>query len=223
MKDGKLLFDRWPKVAVNQLTPIVKSDVVRAEVKTKYADSLPKPKLLSSKKITVDTKADVNYITGGRMQIGKDIIEAEYMIWDRKSNILTAETATIKYGNREVISGNNLEYNFKSGTSKMVKTFKYVPKDEVLSKAYQLISKLKFNADSTEKSNLLGNMILKGRVKLNIDNYSLDSKVVEIKRGSDIITSYLGSIKSPDGVITKADVIEFDVITKKFTTDKKLP
>ncbi|RZL47761.1 MAG: M56 family metallopeptidase [Pedobacter sp.] len=34
MKDGKLLYDRWPKVAVNQLTPSDKTDVAKA-----YSDS----------------------------------------------------------------------------------------------------------------------------------------------------------------------------------------
>lgn len=197
--------------------------LIKAEVKTKYPDSLPKPVLLTSSKLTVDTKADVYYIKGGRMQVGKDIIEAENMIWDRKNGLLTADAATIKYANRDVVSGEKLEYDFKRGTSKMIRQFKYVPKDDLPSKAYQLISKLKFNADSIKRSDMLGDLLLRGNVKLNLDNYSLNAKVVKVDRGSNIITSYLGSIKNPDGVIIKADVIEFDMITKKINTDKKLP
>lgn len=215
---NKTLFDRFYYEDGRQ--KIKREKMVSANVKTSIENL--KPILLSSTSLRVDTKTDMHYISGGRMQIGEDVVEAENMIWDKRNGVLTTAAGTIKYANRDVISGRNLEYDFKKGTAKMVRTHKYVPKDDLPSKAYQLISKLKFNTDSIKIRDVLGDILLTGNVKLNIDNYSLDSKIVKVERGSNVITSYLGSIKNPDGTITKADVIELDVITKKVTTDKKL-
>ena len=198
--------------------------VIETNSKTKqYAIKLithyvEKPRLVSSAGLVVDPKTQISYIKNGVMRISLGLISADEMIWDKTNETLKSKKATLEFtsGHSQIVD--SLYYNAK--TDKFIvynvkKGDTRIPRPS--SEAYQLLSKLNLNSDSIKKRDIMGTMLLTGKINLNIDKYSLNAKVIKVDRNSNIITAHMASITDANGMKVNGDVIEFDVVSKKAT------
>jgi N-acetylmuramoyl-L-alanine amidase len=84
------------------------------------------------------------------------------------------------------------------------------------SAAYQMLKDLKAGNNSLKLHNLLGELLLSGEPNLNLDGYSLNAKVFQVNKDSNLITAHVATLICPNGTKLSADVIEFNPISKNY-------
>lgn len=230
LKNEKL-FDKFytkdGRQKVASLKDVNSSNNFNTNQEVAKVEEIPKPILVSSSSITIETKNNINYIKNGVMTFGKETIVAEEMIFDKANLKLTSNHATIKSKNGLSITGDNLKMDFKKGTytiTKAIKSSPYVvnrPPILPVSVAYSLVSNLKNGKDSLRFNNVLDNMlIVRGKVELNFDGYLLSAKLMNVDKWSNLITAHLATLTSPDGTSLSGDEIVFDVTNKSAKATK---
>ena len=229
---AEIWFDsEYPAIKPKNLTVLKSVGVAPAKLESK-------PKLISSATMNVDTKNNITYIKNGIMEIGDTKLEAEDITWDTNNGIITAKSATLITKNGDKIVSKSIIYDVRKGTYKAIAasgnnviksavTSSYVvnksPEVEkpTISAAYQLLSKLKLNNDSLKMGTILDKtLFIRGNVKLNLDGYSLNGRVLTVDKDSNLITAHLATLINKDGSIINADVIEFDLISKNYKVTK---
>ncbi len=234
-KNGKLLYDRWPKMVSNK-TSVVNETI---HIDQKELTKIPiKPVLISSSTMSVDTKNNVTYITKGLMEIGDAKLQAEDMTWDHNNEIITAKNATLTSKNGDKIVSKSIVYDLKKGAysaiavagtirAKSSYTSPYVVNKSsdvekpTISAAYTLLSKLKIANDSLRIRTMFDKtLMISGNVKLRVDGYGLTGRVLQVDKDSNLITAHLATFTDKDGIKVSGDVIEFDLISKNYKVTK---
>ncbi len=122
------------------------------------------------------------------------------------------------------VVGDEISYNFKTktGTIAATNSLRKV-KPNSGSSAFELLSRLNYSkSDSIKVSKIMDTgIILTGKVKMTIDNNVIDARVVTATKDSNILTAYLGLLKTSNGTTIKAEMIEFDIVTKEVKYGKK--
>lgn len=209
MKGDKVLFDRWPKTANNTMATNDGVNIVQNRI-------YPKPIILSSSNITVDTKYDVSYLKNGVVSIGENRLTAEEIAFDKRNEKLTAKDAKLTLKSGITVAEKYIIYDVKKGTYITNKT----PGNtiHVNSDAYELVTKLKADNDSLKMNTIMDKtLIVSGKVKLNIDKYLFNAKVVTVDKNSNIITAHVATLTTPEGYKISGDKIEYDALLKKYT------
>ncbi len=178
----------------------------------------PKPILLTSSSATVINGTRVTYIKNAKMKLFNGELNAQEVEMDMAREIVTAKNGTFKTEKGNIVKSELMTFNNATGAF----SASYPTGATKPSAAFNLISKLTFSAsDSIKVSKLMDeNLILSGNVKMKIDNYLINGKVVTVNRHSNTITAYLGSVVNGDKLNVKADMIEFDLETKEVRTAK---
>ncbi|MBY0543823.1 MAG: M56 family metallopeptidase [Sphingobacteriaceae bacterium] len=209
-KGGKLLYDRWPKTAAHLKAT---NEETLNIVQNQQTKMLPKPTLLSSTRMTVDTKSNISYIQNGTMEIYGEQLIAEDITWDMNKGIIKAEKATLTKRDGAKISSQAIEYDLKKGT--------YISKSTSSgsvsnSSVFNLFSNLNYQAmDSTRVSKTENTVTLYGKAKVNLDGKMLSGDKIEVNKNSAIVTAYNAELTGVDKEIIKAKVIAYNTATKK--------
>jgi len=185
-------------------------------VQNTQAKIYPKPIIISSSNITVDTKYDVSYLKKGVISIGENRLTAEEIAFDKRNKKLTAKDAKLTLKSGITVAEKYIIYDVKKGTYITNKT----PGNtiQVNSDAYELVTKLKADNDSLKMNTIMDKtLIVSGKVKLNIDKYLFNAKVVTVDKNSNIITAHVATLTTPEGYKISGDKIEYDALLKKYT------
>jgi len=106
MKDGKLLFDRWPKSA-NAATKVGAVNNLETQ---------EEPKLLSSTTLNVDVKNSISYATKAKMQIYGGVLIAGELIFDQKNKLVTTKQGSFTDKKGRAVTGHAITFDYKKGT-----------------------------------------------------------------------------------------------------------
>jgi N-acetylmuramoyl-L-alanine amidase len=209
IKGDKVLFDRWPKTASNTMTTNDDVNIVQNRI-------YPKPIIISSSNITVDTKYDVSYLKNGVISIGENRLTAEEIAFDKRNEKLTAKDAKLTLKSGITVAEKYIIYDVKKGTYITNKT----PGNtiQVNSDAYELVTKLKADNDSLHMNTIMNKtLMVSGKVKMNIDKYLFNAQVVTVDKNSNVITAHVATLTTPEGYKISGDKIEYNTLLKKYT------
>ncbi|MBB2146643.1 hypothetical protein GM921_14160 [Pedobacter sp. LMG 31464] len=176
----------------------------------------PKPVIISSSSITVDTKYDISYLKKGVISIGENRLEGEEIAFDKRNEMITAKNAQLKLKDGIEVAEKYIIYDAKKGTYITNKT----PGNtiQVNSDAYELVKKLKANNDSLQMNTIMNKtLMVSGKVKSNIDKYSFTAQVVTVDKNSNVMTIHAGTLTTPEGYKISGDKIEYNTLLKKYT------
>lgn len=181
----------------------------------KDSDSLKRnqPRLVNSASLTVDTKMDISYIKKGKMEVFDMILDAEDITYDSRNGMITAKTATLTTKDGKVIKGESIVFDLKKGTYTTDGVKDEVEKEKL--KATENFNK-KWDylaQDSTVKT--ANGFILYGNARVKFDDVILTGKKIEVDRKKNTVTVYDGTIIESNNAPSKADRIEYNVLTKK--------
>ncbi|RZK52675.1 MAG: hypothetical protein EOO91_18935 [Pedobacter sp.] len=59
-------------------------------------------------------------------------------------------------------------------------------------------------------------LTVSGNVKLKIDGYALNGKVLQVEKDSNLIKAHMATFTDKNGYKVSGDVIEFDLISKNY-------
>ncbi len=180
----------------------------------------PEPVILSSTDVQVFGKTSTLLITGAKMKIFNGDLEAEYIEMDNKKGIVTAKGAKFTKEKGYLIKSDLMIFDTKRGTFTVNSpTSSRKPN----SAAFELLSKYKFTkSDSIKAITIMDDAIIyTGNIKMKIDNYLINARIISVNSDSNIIKAYLGSLTNGDQPSRKAEMIEFDLITKEIKLDNK--
>ncbi|MDQ8053048.1 MAG: M56/M15 family metallopeptidase [Pedobacter sp.] len=180
-------------------------------------DGIVPVEMLRASAVSVDPKKDIAYITKGVFNLGKETLEAENITWDKKAGTLGAENATLKDHKGYLLKVGSIVYFLKTHTYQSKNPFMgYSPQE---SPAYEILTKLKKDNDTIKTRTMMDRtFMVMWKGELAVDKYQISGKVLRADIGSPYLVSYYGSLKTPSGEQYNAEVIEFDVVTKKIKT-----
>lgn len=201
-----------PKVEIPDVLAQEVVPVAMYEVK-KQADT-PPPKLISSSRATVDTKANISYIKKGIMEIFGYVLTAEDIVWDSKNGIITAGQASLKAKDGTTLTTETIVFDLKKGTYKANPQSGHIQADS--KDDLDLMKRLKYNAkDSISTSKTTGVITLYGNAKVEIDGYVIEAKKIELDRINTRVRGYDASITIPNEGTSKVKQVDFDLKTKQ--------
>lgn len=175
----------------------------------------PSPVLLSSSSAIVDQKNKTTYLKDAKIQLFNGTLEAKEVQMNQKQELVTAKEAKFKTQMGKMLESELMTFNNKSGAFTATYPAEKAKPNSIV---FDLISKRNFGPlDSVKIFNPMGGetIMLRGNVKMNIDNYKINAKVITANRNSNILKVYLGSVKNGDEPAFLAKVIDFDVVTKQ--------
>ncbi|MFA6275185.1 MAG: N-acetylmuramoyl-L-alanine amidase [Pedobacter sp.] len=181
----------------------------------------PKPVIISSSNISVDTKYDVSYLKNAVISIGENRLKGEEIAFDKRNERLTAKNAQLKLKGGIEVAEKYIIYDVKKGTYITNKT----PGStiQVNSDAYELVTKLKADNDSLQMYTIMDKtLVVSGKVKSNIGKFSYIAKVVTVDKSSNIMTIHAGTLTTPEGYKISGDKIEYNALLKTFTVTEPL-
>ncbi len=146
------------------------------------------------------------------------------------SKLISASTLNVDNINiktYETLNANKNAVKIKKNANQTTKNNTASPANYVVNKssevehptfsaAYQMLKDLKAGNHSLKLHNLLGELLLSGEPNLNLDGYSLNAKVFQVNKDSNLITAHVATLICPNGTKLSADVIEFNPISKNY-------
>ncbi len=173
----------------------------------------PNPILQISDEIVVNNSTQTTHLKNARMKLFDGSLQAKEIKWDQKNGLITATSAVFKMANGSTNHADVMTFNLKTGAYAASK-----PKVIENSEAFQLLKKLARENSSLRATTLLDiELLVSGEIKLNIDQYTINAKIMMANSGSNILSASLASIENADGKIVKAGRIDFDLTTKSYT------
>lgn len=209
MKDDKVLFDRWPKMASRKTSSL---DLVSST--SNIVKTYPKPVLLTSSGALINNKTMITYIDDAILKIFNGELKADKVEMHKDGGIVIARKATFKTEKGIIIESDLMTFNTNTGAfNASYPTGKVKPKSE----AYTLLSKLSYaNADSIKTFKVMDYaIIMRKNVKMDIDNYAVNGKIVAATTNSNVLTVHNGSVKKGTEPSVEAKIIEFNITTKE--------
>lgn len=209
-KGGKLLYDRWPKTAAHIKATNEQTVNIAQNQQIKM---LPEPILLSSTRVTIDTKNNINYIKNGTMEINGARLEGEDITWDMNKGTINAKKAVLISREGTKISSEAIDFDLKKDTYKIKNTLEGSLNN---SSMFNLFSNLNYRAmDSTRVWKTENKVTLYGKAKVNIDGKMLTGDKIEVNKNSAFVTAYNAELIGLDKEVIKAKVIVYNTATKK--------
>lgn len=200
-----------PKVQVHEVVAQEVVPTITQAVK-KEVDTLPK--LISSSRALVDTKANISYIKKGVMEIFGYMLSAEDIIWDSKNGIITAQQASLKAKDGATITTGIIVFDLKKGTYKTKSLEGHIQADA--DEDHDLMKRLRYYAtDSIKTAKTTGIITLYGNAKVEIDGYVIEAQKIELDRINTRVRGYDASITFPNEGTSKFKEVYFDLKTKK--------
>lgn len=174
-----------------------------------------KPILLRSTSITVDTRADINYIKNGVMEIGEKQLDAEEIAYDKRNQKLTAKNGKLKLENGSLVSEKYIIYDLKKNS--YITNSTPGNKIQVNSVGTEFLTKLKKQNDSLKLINILDQpRLLMGAIVIQGTDYVLNAKLLEADPITNIIKAHLASVLLANGSKLSGDIIEYDIVSKNY-------
>lgn len=213
-KGGKLLYDRWPKVASNKTT--VNNKAANVEQNQQF-NNLTKPTLISSTNVRVDTKNEISYIKMGRMEIYGGVLLADELTFDQKNKRVITQKANFTDKAGKVIIGDAITFDYGKGTYdvKAASGNSY----PVNKKAGLInLDPIKYTAtDSIITNKLTGDVLLYGNVKLLNNNQTYQSDRMVYNKGKQTlkVRDNLQMYDKMSNTYTKADSLDMNLKTGK--------
>jgi len=207
MKDGKLLFDRWPKSA-NAATKVGDG----SNFETQEA-----PKLLSSSKIRVDIKNGLTYVKMAKMQVYGGVLIADELTFDQQNKTIITTKASFSDKNGKVISGDAITFDYGRGTY-IVKAPSGIINPTNKKTALVNVDPIEYTAtDSVRKNKLTGEMFLYGNAAVSTNNmvYKGDKIVYDSKQQTLKVRDKANLYNKVTKTQTTADSLDMNLKTGK--------
>lgn len=178
-----------------------------------HTKTVQKPKILSADSIRINNSTRITTLKKALIELLGGKLEAEDVEMDSEMEMIKAKGAKYTREKGYLIKSDLMVFDMKKGTFTVNN---HTSKTQPSSAAFNLFSKLNFlKSDSIKVSKIMDNaIILTGKVKMKIDNYLINAKVVTANKDSNVITAYFGSLTNGNESTLKAEMIEFDLITK---------
>jgi lipopolysaccharide export system protein LptA len=156
----------------------------KQKIGIKSSNTISKPKLLSASTMNVDAKNDITYIKNGVFMLSEGKLEGGIMIWDLKNQIIKSKKAKFILNNGDVVIGDSIHYNSKTGKFLVFDVLKEV---DVLKESKAKLKTLNiqpgdvkhFAQDSTRIDKINQVVYLYGKAKLKYKNIEISSDEME--------------------------------------------
>ncbi|WP_231427883.1 M56 family metallopeptidase [Pedobacter sp. Leaf250] len=185
---------------------------------TKKMLSLVLPKINSFKKLTGDAKNTIFMMQDAVIEIKSDILRAENVEWNRKTNILIAKNSSLTNSDGNKVIASLLIYDLNKGTYRIVsekQNFEEIEIKQEESDSFALDLKVEYKADTVKFSKSKSIIYLMGDAETSFKNTKIFGKKIIYNSQSQMLSATNATIYSKNKKVLQADSIYYNLKTSK--------